>query len=380
MTAATSAALLLTRPPAREVAELFVQCFAGSTRTSSPRSMPSGTEFALSLPEIVDPIVDWCVRKRLRLKYLARLAVVNQLFNQAATPVLYRKLDYRLEWDVGHMADRPSLDALVATLASRPSHASLVQEASVLFNPAMERQALGLLLLLPNLRSITLDARGSMSENIDAALLSRLPHITFVKVVLVQRPPDSMPADYLIQILGKAMGDKTIHLCVESIDGAHVARYISFVGDRISHLDLSVVQRRGPTATDTLHAVWDGILDGLPSLRTLRTSYRLSEQVSPDRLSTLAKLEHLDMVFYGTGLIAFLEMLADPAIWPKLRSTPGILHDKEQSSSELLNALASIADREARENECRRLIAAAKEGLRRRPFWTDSAVAPNPWS
>ena len=342
--------------------------------------MPSATDFALSLPEIVSPIVNYCVGKRLRLKYLARLALVNRLFNQAATPVLYRQLHYRLEWNGYHIADRTSLDALLASLTSRPSLRGWDQEASILFNPAMERQALGLLQLLPNLRSINLEARGSMSENIDAALLSRLPHMKIVKVVLARRPLNSAPADYLPQILGKPCGDSPIQLRVESVDGAHVAKYISFVGDRISHLDISVLWRLAQTATPTMHAVWDAIPSSLPSLRTLRTSHRLPEQVSPDRLSTLAKLEHLDMIFYGTELVAFLEMLAEPAIWPKLRSTPGILRDTEQRPGELLNALSSLADSEARENECRRLIAAAKEGLRRRPFWTDSAVAPDPWA
>ena len=355
--------------------------------TSAPpqeASAPSATAFALSLPEIVGPIVDGFVGGRLRLRYLARLALVNRLFNHTTTPVLYRKLDYRLEWAVIHIADRTSLQALLATFANRPSLAGLVQAASVIFGSQQERQALELLQLLPNLRYLTLEARGDLIDSLPAALLAGLPHIRFVNVVLVQRRPAFLSEEYLQRILGKPTGSSPISLCVECLHPSQVDTYIPFIGDHISHLDLKVIELPGPTA-HSLDSIWDAIFSSLPSLRTLRMSNRLAAQVPLERLGSLVELEHITLDLYHEALIDLMEMLADSAIWPKLRSSPYVLRETGRNSARLLNALLldarfNAVDEDHREQECRRLIKAAQEGLRRRPFWSDSAVAPNPWA
>ena len=127
-------------------------------------------------------------------------------------------------------------------------------------------------------------------------------------------------------------------------------------------------------------------MSSFPSVRTLEVASVpgwMTEAMLSILLDSLAELQYLNVyprykAFDGAARVRALEALADPAVLPNLRTTPGLYLETAYRPSLLTEGMPHGII--SGEDAARGLLEAAKQGLAGRRFWSAGGGPLGEWS
>ena len=348
----------------------------------------SAAQVALAIPELVELILEhrasllpnWRWR---RDGDLARLARISKCWYRAAVPRLYKDLTFTFAGSGSQYSPAATgTTLLVKLLTSRPDFAALAGGAAVGLSAGAHLRDVLVVHRLANLRDLSVHLVGLPVTVTETSLLASLPHLESVSISFSSDIyAGRLPTDFLQRLLGKPMHDRPMDMRFVLPSWAILAAYAHFLGDRIGSLEITCV-RAGPRLAD-----WETVMSSFPSVRKLEVVSSvpgwMTERMLSILLASLTELQHLEVypqykAFDGAARVRTLEALADPAVLPNLRTTPGFYLETAWRPSLLTE---DVPPQGAVSSEgAARLLEAAKQGLAGRPSWAAERSRRGGWS
>lgn len=257
------------------------------------------------------------------------------------------------------------------TLESQPRLAAFTRTAHVDLSDTTARQTSRLLQAVTNLLDLTISVNYLYTPP-ETALLARLHHLQRLSVSTAGYSPAQSDRTPLPDLFGRPA--QAITLEVDGFAWDSIATYSALLGDRLRGLVLPChktvagferqVRGFSPLRAAKMRFVHQ-ILHRRTELADTQTKQYLAVLKRDAR--SFQHLQTFEIEMDDDAWVPALQLLADPTVFPNLRTTPSYYFKARSDPSIVVTKDDSVPD-------VSELLKAAEQGLRERKFWSDERL------